>query len=720
MGVKFKNKLIYVSIISLLGCGSVMAQEQDDEEKSNGYEEIIVTAQKREQALIDVPIAITALSSDILDKTRAKTIKDIESLVPNFSFESVNGFSNISIRGVGGGGRNIGFDPRSGLYIDGVYIGQASALAQPLFGIQQVEVLRGPQGHLFGRNTVSGAISLTSKAPSDEYQAEFKAVAGNEGAYEAYVTVEGPLSDKVSGRLSAAYETRDGFGKNSFSGDDIDNLERNTFRGQLSFDLSDRLTLDAYADYSKTETNNPVGEPQTGGAATGVIPFPVPPRLVNTNVEPQDDNSVGGTSFTFNYDLENDSTLTLISAYRFSQQDRINDTDYSPLDLINIKFDDEYKQISHELRLTSSSDRRVRYVAGMYYINEDASTLRDAHVGSTFVPNPFDIRIDSEVETSAFALFTSIDADLTDNLILNFGLRYTDESKDLIYSLTNGPALGLGVASGLTDKVSITKTTPTIGLTWAVSDDMNLYAKYSTGFKSGGFNVGFLSQQSINDGITFKEETVDSYELGLKGVLADGNVQFDLALFNANYDDFQILQFVEVGDNLTDIQLRNAAKVKTSGVEASVKWIASDNLRLGMNLGILDAEFDSFPNAAGVGVDYTGNELPNAPKYTAALTSDYHMSLANGGLDFYGEYSFRQHSFSAADNRPVLSLLKSRSLYNARVTYTPNSANWAVGLWARNLFDKDFSALRGRDFLGNEFLRRGDPRTFGIEYSVKF
>jgi iron complex outermembrane receptor protein len=716
----YKSTLSTVIAAVLFSNIAYSQQEAQDQQENRGYEEVIVTAQKREQALVDVPIAISVLDKDLLDKTRAKTIKEIESLVPNFSFESVNGFSNISIRGVGGGGRNIGFDPRSGLYIDGVYIGQASALAQPLFGIKQVEVLRGPQGHLFGRNTVSGAVSLTSEAPSDEYKGEFKAVVGNEGTYEGYVTVEGALSDSTTARVSAAYETRDGFDFNEFTNEEINDLQRKTIRGQLSFDMSDSLTLDLYADYSKTETTKAVGEAQTGGAAAGSTQFPTPPRRINTNVSPQDDNEVGGVSFTFNYDLANESLLTLISAFRYSQQDRINDTDYSPLDLINIKFDDEYKQISHELRLTSPSDRSVRYVAGLYYISEDASTLRLAHVGSTFVPNPFDISIDSSVDTSAFAAFTSIDADLTENLILNFGLRYTNETKDLTYSLTNGPALGLGVADNLRDEISVSKTTPTIGLTLAVNDDINLYAKYSTGFKSGGFNVGFVSQQSINDGIDFKEETVDSYEIGMKGVLADGSVHFDIAAFRANYSDFQILQFVEVGDNLTDIQLRNAAEVKTSGVEASVTWETTDNFRLGMNFGYLNAEFDSFPDAAGIGVDYTGNELPNAPKLTGALTADYSMSVANGRLDFYGEYSYRDSSFSLANNDSVFALLKSRSLYNMRIMYRPVSGKWALGLWSRNLFNKDFVSLRGRDFLGNEFISRGDPRTFGLEYSIYF
>ncbi len=721
-----RGQMVNKSILSLFIAASLYSnsaysqQEDEGKQENREYEEVIVTAQKREQALVDVPISMSAFNEEQLEKTRAKTIEDVQALVPNFSFEKVNGFSNINIRGVGGGGRNIGFDSRSGLYIDGVYIGQASALSQPLFGIKQVEVLRGPQGHLFGRNTVSGAVSLTSATPSDEFQGLFRTVIGNYGTYEAYMTVEGSMNDAVAGRLSAAYETRDGFGVNLFDNSEIDALERKTIRGQLSFDLSEKLTLDVFADYSTTDTTKPVGEAQTGGAATGSTQFPTPPRKVNTNVSPLDNKDNGGVSFNFNYELDNDYSVTLISAYRNSKQHKLNDTDYSPLDLVNAEFFDKGNQISHELRLASPGDQRIRYMVGLYYLREDATNFRPAHVGTGFSPVPFDIAIDANLITNAYAAFTSIDADITDNLILNFGLRYTDESKNVRYSLTNGPAFGLGAADNFRDKISSSKATPTLGLTYAINEDMNMYVKYATGFKSGGFNVGFISQNSIDNGIDFKEETVDSYEFGLKGSSSDGKVSFDLAVFTATYKDFQILQFVEIGNNLTDIQLRNAARVKTNGLEGSITYNANDNLRLGLSFGLLNAEFDSFPDAAGVGVDFTGNKLPNAPKASGAATANYTFALAHGNLDWYSEYSYRQHSFSEANNNPVASFLPTRTLFNTRLTYNPNSDKWSASLWAKNLFDKEYLDLRGRDFLGNDFLSRGDPRTYGVDVTWRF
>ena len=699
------------------------AQENSiDEDTPIVLGQVTVTAQKREQSITDVPISMTALGADLLEESRAKSLAELQQLVPNFSFESVNGFDNIAIRGVGGGGRSIGFDPRSGLYIDGVYIGQASALAQPLFGIKQVEVLRGPQGHLFGRNTVSGAVSLTTDGPADEYGGSLRGVAGNFDTYEVYGTVEGPLSENVLAKISGAYEERGGFGINTFSGDEIDDLERMTLRGQVSFLASDALTIDLFGDYSKTESAAPVGEAQTGGAAAGSTLFPTPARVVDTNSTPQDDNEIGGASITANYALDNGHTITSISAYRFSQQDRINDTDYSPLDLISIIFDDEYNQISQEFRLISPDNQHIRYVLGVYYLNEDAQTTRIAHVGSAFVPMPFDITIDSGVDTTSIAAFASADIDVGERVTLNLGARYTSEDKDLDYTFTNGPALGLGQVTGLTDEVSESRFTPNIGVTIAVTDDINIYGKYSNGFKSGGFNTGFLSQQSIDDGISFDTETVDSFEVGMKGSLMAGRVQFDAAAFVANYEDFQILQFVEVGPNLTDIQLRNAAEVQTTGIEAAATIHATDNLRIGVNVGILDAEFESFPNAAGPGVDFDGNELPNAPKFTGAVTANYHLPVQalGGAFDIYGEYSHRDVSFSLANNDPVNARIPPRDLVNSRISYSPGQGNWTVSVWARNMLDKSYTDLRGRDFLGNEFIHRGEPRTWGGEIKVDF
>jgi len=736
----FKIKAVS-SVFALITLGS-QANANAEDGKGPVFEEIVVTAQKREQSIIDVPIAITALTADQLDKSRAKSLVDMQQLVPNFTFDAVNGFDNISIRGVGGGGRNIGFDSRSGLYIDGVYIGQAAALAQPLFDIERVEVLRGPQGYLFGRNTVSGAVSLVTRAPSENTRGSIKVVAGNEDTYEVYGTAEGPLGENILGKISAAYESRGGFTTNLFNEQKLDDLKRSTVRGQLRFLASEKLTVDVFADYSNTKQKQIVGEPQTDFFDTITPGFPTQARTVNFNTNPRSNNELMGVSMTSNYDFDNGHMLTTVTGYRGAKQTRTNDTDYGPKDLIFIDYLDDSDQFSQEVRLASPDEQSFRYVLGLYYLKETAKTDRLATIGqdtSELVPFvipgvfvPFAafglapggvISIDGEVKTSSYAAFGTIDWDIMDQLTLNLGARYTHETKDLIFNLDGAASGGLGIATlpnFLNDR-SEDQFKPTLGLTFAANENLNFYAKFSTGFKSGGFNVDFLSPTATTD-FTFDTETVESFEVGIKGTAADGRLQFDAAAFKANYNNFQILQFVDLGGGATSIQLRNAAKVKTQGFEASASLYITDNLKVGANVGILDAAFTSFPDAAGIGVNFDGNKLPNAPSFTGAFTLDYHMPVTSlkGSFDIYFEYSHRDSSFTIARNDPNLDNIDARDLVNSRITYSPDEGNWTFSIWAQNLFDEDYLTVHSRDFLGNQFIRRGNPRTWGGEVKINF
>lgn len=733
---KIKLRASYVAVVAASLSSITSAQ-------TNMLEEVVVTAQKREQSIVDVPTSITALGADSIAKTRAKSLGDMQQLAPNFSFDSVNGYENINIRGVGGGGRNIGFDTRAGLYIDGVYIGQSAALAQPLFDIARVEVLRGPQGHLFGRNTVSGAISLVSAPPADEFAGSVRAVVANYDAVEVYGTVEGPLSDRVAAKLSLAHEERDGFVDNNANGDTLDDLERDTFRGALRFDVSDDLSIDFFADYSKTERAQIVGEAQTDFFGVITDDYPASAYSGNFNTTPRSDADIGGISMTMNYTLAGGQTITSVSAYRYAEQLRVNDTDYSAADIFSISFVDTSKQFSQEIRIASDGEESVRYVAGLYFLSEESESVRHATVGQdvdTEVPLPVpgafapfgvafgvdagaDTIIDAGVDTRSYAAFAAVDIDITDTLTLNLGGRYSKDTKDVRYSLDGSQSGGLGLATllGFEDDVSDGKFTPTVGFTWALSDASNAYFKYATGFKSSGINIDFLSEAGTRD-FGFDSESVESYELGIKGTLLDGRIQYDAAIYQANYEDFQILQFVDLGAGVTTIALRNAAEVESRGFEGSFKFALTDQVALGANLGLLNAEFTSFPNAGGAGIDYDGNELPNSPDLTGAVTLDYWQPVEawQGAFDVYFEYSYRSESHAQAGNVDATEKLDQRGIVNAKLSFTPDSEQWQVSLWARNLLDEDYVSFRARDFLGHEILTRGEPQTFGAEFSWNF
>lgn len=723
---------------------SVTAQEASANPDAVRLDDVVVTAQKRAQAVEDVPISISVVDRETLEKSRARNLNDMQQLVPNFAFER-SGNASLAIRGVGGGGRNVGFDTRAGMYLDGVYVGQSVALNMPLFDIAQVEVLRGPQGHLFGRNTVSGAVNITTEAPSPVFGSSLRAVAGNENAYDVYGSVTGPLADNVSGKLALGYETRDGFVHNRFDDSSLDDLDRFSTRGQLRFDVSERFTLDVYGDYSDTEENAIIGEAVTDFFDTPVPNLPLPRREVALNTQPFTNGTLWGGSVNASYRLGDGHSVTAITGYRDTQQRRQNDTDYSANDIMRINFSDDVEQFSQELRLASPDDGALRYMIGAYYLNEQADSDRRATAGQdldTIVPlpagSPFPfapaglafgivpgavIPAVASIETENVAAFATLDLDLTARLTLNLGARFTHETKDIVFNLdgSQSGAFLIATLNDFRDSRSDDEFNPTAGLTFALSDDVNLYAKYANGFKSGGWNVDFLNLGQAATGFDFDTETVDSYELGIKGVALDNRIRFDLAAFYNQFDDFQIFQFIALGGGTTILQLRNAAKVETQGFDGSISFQASDDLRLGASIGYVDATFDRFPDGGPGGADLSGNELP-APDFTAAVTVDYGVAAPtlNGRLDFYGEYSNRGAYFAGATNDPSFERIGSRNLVNTRLGYSHDSGRYGVSLWARNLFNENYLQDRSRDFLGNQYLRRGEPRSYGIEVWHQF
>lgn len=706
-------------------------------------DEVVVTAQKRIQPIEDVPISMTVVGRKDLDNSRAATLTGMQQLVPNFSVAQSLGVNTVTIRGVGGGGRNIGFDTRAGVYLDGVYMGQAQALDQSLFDIEQVEVLRGPQGHLFGRNTVAGAVNITTRAPSETFESSFRAVAGNYNAREGYADVSGPIADRLLGKFSVGYETRDGFSANLFNNQKLDDLQRLSTRGQFAIQATDRLEISLSADYADIRQHQVIGETVTGMFDAPLPDGPYPSHTVNYNTTPHINNRLSGASLTANYDMTG-HTLTAITGYRDTHQSRENDTDWSPNDVFRVSFADNFRQFSQEIRIASPIEGPLRYVAGMYLMHESADTHRVAIVGRDTntpvkhplvpVPIPFDallglspgatVPVSGAVKTDSYAIFGSLDYDLTGKLTLNLGARYTDEKKSLLYNINGAAsgAIGIGTAVNYTDGRSDAMLTPTVGVTYALNKSLNVYGKYSTGFKSGGWNLDWLTTTQIASKFDFNKETVNSYELGLKGASPDHRMSYDLAVFRSSYKDFQVFQFADLGAGTTELQLKNAAKAESIGAEASLRAMLTDKLSIGGNLGLLKATFKSFPGGLTGGGDAAGKRLPDAPDLTAAVTLNYSMAAPSlgGRLDFYGEYSHRNKSYGNVDNNETLDAVGSRDIVNARVSLTADHARLGLSLWARNLFDNSYTTARGRDFFGNQFVKRGDPRAFGLEGKYSF
>lgn len=705
-----------------------------------GLETIVVTAQKRAARLEDIPLTINIVDTGTLARSRSRTLDELQGLVPNFQLERA-GFNSLTIRGAGGGGRNVGFDTRVGLYLDGVYIGQAQSLGMPLFDISQVEILKGPQGHLFGRNTVAGAVNLVSTAPAAESASTLRAVYGNRDTMELYATATGPLAPGVLGRLAAAWETRDGYTQNRFDDQPLDDLERLTLRAQLALEPTDRLTVNLYGDYADTRENAIIGEPVTDFFDTPFADGPLPPRQVNFNTRPFTDARLHGGRITADYAATDAQTVTAITGYRNIRHRRQNDTDYGPLDLLRVDYADDFRQWSQELRLASSAPRRIQYLAGLYYLYEEADSRRYAIIGEdtdAVVPLPASapvamapfgaafglkpgarIASEGQVRTSSLAAFTTLDIALLTGLTLNLGARWTAEDRRLTYDLdgSQSGAFAIGSLDDLSDRQRDRELNLSAALTYALGPQTSLYARYADGFKSGGWNIDFLNSNQVDLGFDFGTETVASLELGMKGMAAANRLRWSAALFNNRFDDFQVFQFVALPGGATVLQLRNAARVTTRGLEFAGDLQLSDELLARISYGAVRARFKSFPGGGAGGADLSGTSLPGVPRHTASVILQYEkvVPALAGRLDLYGEFSYSDGFLPLASVDPAAPTIGSRQLVNLRLGYTHANERLGMALWSRNLFDQDYLRREGRDFLGNQFVLRGEPRSVGIE-----
>jgi len=682
--------------------------------------EIVVTAQKREQSLKDVPIAMSVVDADTIARTRSVDLRDLSRLVPNFSVQRGGAIDTVLIRGVGGGGRNIGFTTRAGVYVDGVYAGQFASINQDTLDVERIEVLRGPQGQLFGRNTVSGAVSIVTVKPKNEFEGSVEAGYGNKDLYEIRGMLNLPLAEGVALRVSASHRERDGFTLNVPTGTDLDNVNRDSARAQLGADLGERLRFDLSADYSRDKTNKLLGEPITDTFGTG--PSPLPGAFDTPfNRVPTQDAEIAGVAATFTYDLSDDVALTSISGYRRTDWKRSNDLDYVPLDFFYFNYHDRFSQFSQEVRASFGAGKRLSGVAGLYYFDETARSLRTVSGGTQSPLLPLGVvpgvnaSVSATVMTRSFAGFAAVDWKATETVTVNLGGRYTHETLKLRDYTTFGPAsFGLGAVANYNDGRTVDSFDPTIGVTLALSDQSNVYAKYAHGAKSGGWNIDFTSAMQFADGIDFANERVNAGEIGFKTESADRRLRFNFAGFYSVYDDYQINQFVDLGMGQTSIQLRNAAKATSWGAEASVRAVPIDGLLLTGDLGYTHAEFDRFPDGGGPGVDLDGNRLPYAPRFNAAAGAAYEFPVSAAmTVALSANYSYRSGSFAGPENT-ALQKVDARHLVDARIELAGDRKGWSLALWARNLFNESWIDNRIFDFFQTQAVERGEPRTYGV------
>ena len=817
------NRLLISAAISTALFGSAllsvsaMAQESDD----IAIEEILVTAQKRSESLQEVPIAITVFSSDSIDQTGVQELRDLTEYIPNVTITQGTDFgAQINIRGVGANSRNIGFDSRVGVYLDGVYLGQGPALNQDLVDLEQIEVLRGPQGTLFGKNTVAGAINMISTKPTQEFEGNVTANVFNFDGLELKGMVNIPMGETVSARISVSHRERDGFVKNVYEPDHVPqtwtvlhpqagliflpicdtlggstppgcvsgalgpDVEPNTkqmlntvdtqsFRAQLRITPNEKLDINIAVDGLQSDRDMVNGEPFTDTFGSTIDRFAPEALEVSFSEDSWETRDIFGANLNIDYALDNGYSFRSITAYRDTEMVHHHDTDASAIDFLFIDYSDAYDQTTQEFQWISPDDSQFKYVAGFYYYNQDSTSIRAAQTGNAgYLFGAFKgggAFSYGEVETDSYAFFLNGSYDFNDAWTLGFGFRYSDETKDVVYHLdgTRSGAFGIGTTppEGYIDSDTYTNFAPLLSLGYALGDNTNIYAKYSTGFKSGGFNLDWVTQADLEAGITFDEETVDSYELGLKSVFLDGRLQFNAAAFIANYEDYQVNQFFDLGFDeatgaqLTSIRITNAAEVDTSGLEFELTYNVTANLTLNATLGLLDATFADFPGGTSVevpnpdipgdvvkvSINAKGNELPLAPSVNGTFGFQHYTHFSSMDLLVRLDVIYTGDYFTTIENEKERNLtglapttflfdfpsygvpntidyghVDSFTTLNGRIGLLSNSGKWEAYIWGRNLTDEFNYVDYFRDFFGSLSGVPLMPRTYGIEATYHF
>lgn len=697
---------------------------------------VVVTARKVEEELKDVPISITVIDAEEIRDRGALRLADLQYAIPNFSLNGTDTSiqPGITIRGVNISQRNIGIESGYGVYVDGVLAGRASAVDQDLLDIEQVEVLRGPQGTLFGKNTIAGAINIITRRPSSTFEAELTAELSSREGRLVQGRVSGPIVDGLLyGKISSSRVLQDGYIKNlTVPGEDPGNQDRWTTRGGLRFTPSEDFEINLLVDYLKekrievrdtnlTETSNAFFAP-----TAALFPMIGPgPYTVRSNVVPTAKREVSGISLDAEYQ-RGGYAFTAISAFRSSRGSYGSDGDRRAVDIERfIGTLNEY-QISQEVRVASPRLGDFDFVAGAYAFYQKAKGNSGVFAGpdlialglGPYAPNSYIVRPSGEVETRSFAVFGNANWHISDQLTANFGVRFTQEDKELLFNQqSQAPASAFFPnLVGYRDEVSADDVSPTASLVYEITPDLNAYATISRGFKSGGFNADFVSSLDID----FGDEEATNYEAGLKGEFFDGDLSAGLSLFNLDYKDLQVTQFIPNVGNFTT----NAGAARSRGGELEFDWQLFEQFRFGGGVGYADAKYEDYILGT---TQFGGKTMTLSPEWTGTLTGEYEVPLPSLDGEAYirGDYAYRSETFFGPNN-DVNSTTPSFENINLRVGL--RSGPWEASAFVYNLADEEQqrTAYAGVVYGRGPALTSGttgtfsQPRTFGIRISHRF
>ncbi|MCR6650669.1 MAG: TonB-dependent receptor [Cellvibrionaceae bacterium] len=766
------KKPLYLAITLLCASGAASAQTGE----SKILEEVLVTAQKRVQTLQEVPISVAAVTGDKIERMGVENLEDLTAYVPNIHFTETGLSTQMRIRGIGSDNSQ-GFEQSVGVYKDGIYHSRAQLFRAPMFDVERVEVMRGPQGTLFGKNSIAGAVDIIAAKPTEDFEGRVT------GSYESEFKtkelngfVSGPLSDTLNGRLAVRYYDDPGFMVNTFKNRDEPDSEEKSVRGSLAWEASDNLDFVLIAEHNSFDV---LGRAIEVTQDLPSVADDFPPRGLTyqqilsgfgatfdsnadyrrqSNSPEFSNNKIDSLTLRADYQMGDYTLTSLTGGLRFDYKENC-DCDFTPVDFFHLDMYEDYEQFSQEIRIASPEDRSFTWIGGLFYqtydqtFNDDFNIPQASPLSLLVNPALANTRIARHFNqgSDTWAIFAEGTWRATDKLALTLGARFTEEDKDAhktmnIESLVTGDVINSPTLAGLFALVFNTDTeqgtghnlnasrsesafTPAFTISYDVSDDVMTYGKISKGFKAGGFDP----RTNKADRFEFEEEKVTAIELGSKMRFMEGRSELNVAIFHMDYEDLQVSQF----DGAVGFNIGNANSTIVQGIELDGRMQVTNHLTASYGAAVLDFEYEDFTNGncyfgqtsdSTVGTDefcdYTGLRGVYSPEITLNLGFQYVRPI--GAIDFVAgvdaQWVDKQQVHVNLDPRGEIDAY---TMLDARLGIEGD--NWELALLGKNLLDEEIISYSANMPLSEQlfetntyysFLRR--PRTIALEATFKF
>ena len=737
-------------------------------------EEVMVTAEKKSSSVQDVPMSVAAIGGDDIGIGKVTDMSDVALKTPGVAFKQFNlGEPRLYIRGIGNSSDSAASDSAVGIFIDEVYIGRTGGSGFDLIDLERVEILKGPQGTLYGKNTNGGAVNFITTRPTEERSTELTFTAGNGGLLHTQALLNGGITESVAGKLTIAHKLRDGFEKNVIresdittdtnlanspivgnsqgaagGGDKLGDINSLHMRGQLLFDLSDQTTALLSGDYSKDETNGSCSHLQNisaGALGTGALwqnavdglssEYAGEKRSCASQFGTSQEREIQGLSARIEHGLAWADLLS-ITAWRASELSYIDDLTGIPLTDISLPYsapenvidgaEEEASQFSQEFRLSGSADS-IDWIAGIFYMQEEVERAEEFYTrynaalsGGLGLAAEGDVLFLQDNTTTSTAAYAQADWNLDDNWTLTYGVRWSRDKKEITQDARD--LLGTGFPTGVPlilpefgqpveGSEDWQEVTHKASVNYRFDEDAMLYLTYAEGFKSGAFPS--QTNLAANATETVDPEFVENIELGLKSTWFDNRLQFNIAYYDLDYDNLQVFEL-----SPTLLLVLDNAQAYSRGFETSVAFAATDRLTFSASYNDGEARLEEFINSSGA--DLSGNQLPLSSDKSGTLDIDYSLPLAGGSaLDINLNYAWKDDFYTEATNAAVTHQDAYGDL-GAAASWSSADESLTLRAWGKNLSDEDRVASVTVDPTGITSEKYMAPRTYGVTVSKTF